>query len=226
MKKKILSLMIGAFVILLAFPISLRAEVKAENFQDTITDEIEVFKGEETYAQGVEALRNADLSNYKESEDKVNVYVFRGSSCSYCFSSIVYFTTILEEYGKYFNLVTYEVWENKDNENLMNNVADVLGDEVTGVPYIVIGDTSFPGYAESMNSDIEKTIKDQYNSKEKYDVMENLDNPSETTSGGVGLVTLTLFLVVALFVYVLIVNGKTKKEIKALKEEVKKIHKK
>lgn len=175
--KKVLSFAIGAFALLMALPISVNAKVVAEDFKSTLEDEITTFSAitEYDYSEQVAYLKSVDLSNYTESADKINVYIFRGSSCSHCLESIMYFSSILKDYGKYFNLVTFEVWENADNQALMEYVGGEMGDTVSGVPYIVIGDKSFPGYAESLNTEIEKAIVDEYNASKKSDILANVD---------------------------------------------------
>ena len=71
----------------------------------------------------------------------------------------------------------YETWNNEENASLMYRVAEVRGEEVDGVPYIVIGDHSWLGFHESYTSEIMTTIESEYekDSSERYDVM-NLVN--------------------------------------------------
>ncbi len=223
MKKIISKFLLGTVIFLTLIPVSISAEVKKDNFEETIADEIEVFKDVDGYEADVNKLKSVDLSNYKENEDKINVYIFRGSSCGYCLKSVIYFSSIVEKYGKYFNLYTYEVWNNKDNNDLMNEVGDLLGDNITGVPYIVIGDKSFPGYAESMNSDIISAIKDEYNSKDRYDAIEELKNPTKSNSNlSLDYLLFGVAAIIGLVVYINIKYNKIKKELNDLKDKIKK----
>lgn len=117
-----------------------------------------------------------DLKDYKESDDKVNVYLFRGAGCSHCYEFLEYVSSkLIDEMGDKFNVVVYEVWNDKDNAKLMEKVGQALGEDASGVPFIVIGDKSFSGYAESMNDDIKEAINKLYDSEEKYDIFDNLD---------------------------------------------------
>lgn len=118
-----------------------------------------------------------DFSNYQDSSDKITIYLFRGHGCSFCSKFLNYLAnSLLDEYGQYFNVVSYEVWYDSDNWELMQLVGASLGEEsVSGVPYIVIGNTTFGGYTEEWNSDIEAAILAAYNSTDRYDVMSNLD---------------------------------------------------
>ena len=57
----------------------------------------------------------------------------------------------------------------------MESISKKLEDDASGVPYIVIGDKSFSGYAESMNDEIKEAINTLYDSEEKYDVFTQLE---------------------------------------------------
>lgn len=189
--KKFLWLFVSILTLGLTLPNQVNAEVTVENFKETVEDEIKTMEAlekqypeeykEAGYGEYVDVLKKADFSNYQESDDKVNVYIFRGSTCGYCLKAVAYFASIIPEYGQYFNLKTYEVWANEDNSNLLENVASVLGKEVRGVPFIVIGDSVFSGYADTYNSDIEAKIKSEYESKDRYDVMQHLNDKKEDT---------------------------------------------
>ena len=76
--------------------------------------------------------------------------------------------SISKEYGKYFKLNKFEVWENEDNAKLMEQFANKMGDEISGVPYIVIGNRTFKGFGEKHKEAIKDAIKEQY--KDSYDV--------------------------------------------------------
>lgn len=113
--------------------------------------------------------------DYKNNQKgKVNIYLFRGNGCSHCHEFLQYLETIIDEYGKYINVVTYEVWENQDNAKLLEKVAEKFEEEVGGVPYIVIGEKTFSGYSSSMNEEIENLIKEEYEKEDRYDVMKEL----------------------------------------------------
>lgn len=92
----------------------------------------------------------------------VLIYEFYGNGCPHCTNSFVWFDYIEEEYGKYFDLVKFEVWYNQDNSNLMMEVGKTLGDNVSGVPYIVVGDKSFIGFGETSKQEILDQILFEY----------------------------------------------------------------
>lgn len=130
-------------------------------------------------------------------KEPVTVYMFRGEGCTYCAAALEWFESIEEEYGDYFDLVTYEVWYDTDNSELMQEVADVLGDTASGVPYIIVGNYSYPnGFAsdtvvdsttgETMADQLLAQIMEVYNSDNRYDVMVEVNNkPNYDTVVGV-----------------------------------------
>ena len=116
-----------------------------------------------------------DLSNYKETDDQITIYLFRGNGCGYCNGFLKFLSSIVPEYGKYFKLESYEVWGSKDNNELMEKVGAFLEHDATGVPFIIIGDKVFPGYASQYDESIKSAIVTLYNSEERYDVFEEMD---------------------------------------------------
>ncbi len=113
-------------------------------------------------------------------EDAINIYLFRGKGCGFCQKFLNYVNDTLTEkyYGK-FNLVSYEVWNNTKNNELLTKVRTFLGSEKTGVPFIVIGDKYFEGYTESYNTEIEQAIQDLYDSSNRYDVFEEINKSGD-----------------------------------------------
>lgn len=121
---------------------------------------------------------SSDLGSYKETDDQINIYLFRGKGCSHCHEFLEYVSTdLIKEYGNYFKIVSYEVWGNEDNAELFKKVATFMGDSGRGVPYIIIGNQSFVGYISTMNDDIIAALKKAY--ENKYDVMEEIKKAPE-----------------------------------------------
>src|SRR5574344_2747985 len=75
----------------------------------------------------------------ESSNEKVNIYFFRGEECPNCQEAETWFDGLSDDIKAKYNLVDYETWYNQDNSSLMKNVASTLGDDASGVPYIVIG---------------------------------------------------------------------------------------
>lgn len=136
-----------------------------------------------------------DLSNYKETEDQITIYMFRGDRCAYCQSFLKFLNDNINEYGKYFKLVSFEVWHNENNAALMGEVADHFGKSIKGVPFIIIGDKTFQGYTSSYDTEILETITNYYNNKKTYkdEVKNFLVDKEENTTGA----AITIIVVLA-----------------------------
>lgn len=162
MKKKILLLVIITLLLIPIAPLA-KGEYQSKNLVETLEEE------------GID-LENED---YKETDKQVTIYMFRGTGCSYCKSFLNFLNAISDDYGKYFKLESYEVWANANNSGLLESVSSFLGEPAGGVPYIIIGDQVFAGYSEKYNDAIKSAIKEQYNKKEKYDVMVEYEKAKE-----------------------------------------------
>lgn len=111
----------------------------------------------------------------EEAKDPINVYLFWGNGCGYCEAAKEFFASIEEEYGDKFDLAAYEVWNDENNQALEQAVADYLGEEVSGVPYIIIGEKTFNGYSSEYDEEIIEAIEDEYENDERIDVLEKID---------------------------------------------------
>lgn len=179
-----------------------------------------VFAKEPTSMTLEEALKEEkieyDLEGYEESDEKPTIYLFRGKGCSHCYEFLEYVSSsLVKDYGDKFKMVTYEVWNNEENAKLMEQVSEYLGDDASGVPYIVIGDKSFNGYAESMNDEITDAIDKLADSDEKYDVLEKMESApkkeSKKSSKSSSTITIVFMLFAAVGLTVLIVTSLKRK---------------
>ena len=204
MMKKIFVLFLLAFLFI---PFTVKAKVETTNFTETLK------------AEGITPLN----SSYKENDDQVIIYLFRGSGCPHCYDFLEFLNSISTEYGKKFKLVSYEVYYNKDNLDLQNQVGEFLEQPSTGVPYIVIGDKVFIGYGDSYATAIKNQIDDKYkqNKIDRYDLMKEM-NKSEMkpeTKVIIAVVIATLASTGLTFLYV-------NKKLNNLSQEIKNVTKK
>ena len=100
-----------------------------------------------------------DIKNY----DKVNIYLFYSKICPHCQKEEKYFETLKEKYQDKINIYTYEVTENKTNNEIMKSLKKELKENSQGVPFTIIGSKTFLGYDESFNERIENTIDSYLN---------------------------------------------------------------
>lgn len=144
-----------------------------------------------------------DESNDESSDDrKVNVYFFHGDGCPHCAEAEEFFDSIEEEYGSLFNLVAYETWYDEKNAKMLDKIAEARGENITGVPYILIGNKSWPGYGADSSDGIIEQIRKEYETpvSDRYDIMElvDFDDVGEETEKNYSsdIMTLAIILVV------------------------------
>ncbi len=113
-------------------------------------------------------LEDVNLEEVVKEDNKVNIYFFWGNGCPHCKEEFKFFESIKEKYGDYYNLYTFETWDNEENAKLMYTFADSMEDKVKGVPYTIIGDKTFKGFKEKYKSDFIKEIERQH--ENSYDV--------------------------------------------------------
>ncbi len=137
-------------------------------------------EGEEVTTTGEEVTETAE-----ESKEAI-VYLFRGEGCPHCAEAEAWFQSIEEEYGSMFKIVDYETWENTENRELFVKVLKARGEYVSdeeslGVPYILVGDKSWNGFADDYKDEIIEQIKNVFaqNIDDRYDIMKYLDTASK-----------------------------------------------
>ncbi len=192
-KKLIIFLLVVALLPIKVFAKSFIDDYNTKNFVETLA------------AEGM-AIENKD---YKEDSKQAVIYMFRGDGCGYCRSFLSFLNSISKEYGKYFKLVSFEVWSDSKNSELLNKMPLVTNQSAGGVPYIVIGEKVFAGYASSYDEDIKKAIKAQYDDP-SYDVMEKLDEMLNGNKSGSSFADIfwNAFFIVAATVAIIVVNNK------------------
>ena len=126
-----------------------------------------------------EVLNQETISDVKPAKDgKVNVYLFWGKGCPHCEAMGEFLKTIRPDYSKYYNLYTLEVWYNQNNANLQKKIMKQLGDNNSDVevPFMVIGKQYLIGYRTDWNDKIKSMIINEYNQKNRSDVMFDKSN--------------------------------------------------
>lgn len=135
---------------------------------------------------------------------KVTIYMFKGDGCPHCAEALEWFDSLDKETSNKINLVQYEVWNDQDNNELMQKVIKVIDKSKNGigVPYIIIGDKSFIGFADSYKSQILSLVDELYGKEDIYDVMEHLDDTVvENNSKAVTVIIAFVVLAAAVLIY-------------------------
>lgn len=201
MKKKIAIIALMLLSVIIPVKAFAKEQYKTLNLEETLAEE------------GIEKK----FTDYKETDDQVIIYLFRGKGCAYCRKFLEFLNGITDEYGKYFKLVSFESWYNEENSNLLGEISTFMGEQASGVPYIIIGDKVFGGYTESYDESIKNAIKTLYDSKDRYDVFEEYEyskkwdkilNPSNFT-----VIIWTICLVAVSTVVIVLTNRCNTKKI-------------
>lgn len=167
----------------------------------------------------------AEEDNTQE-RSKINVYIFRGEGCGFCAKALSFFESIEKEYGKYYNLVTYEIWNNADNAALMDQVAEYLDVSIKGVPFIIIGNETYDGFQDSMSDELKSQILAEYNRNddERTDIIKNMQNGLANKNGSSDTVITIVSLVVIAGIVAFVVfarkdNSSKDKKINSTKDD-------
>lgn len=168
MKKIIITTLLALLIIPInVYASSIKDGYKSMNLKETLKDE------EITEA----------FSAYGENKKQVTIYMFRGAGCPHCSDFLDFLNDLAKTEGKKFKLESYEIWFDKDNKELLEEVADKLGFEASGVPVIIIGKKVYQGYDSSDADSIKKQIDKMYKQKvsDRYDVFDDIDGKYEKT---------------------------------------------
>ena len=116
-----------------------------------------------------------------DAASKKNVYIFKGATCGYCKKALAFFQDLINDsnYADKFDLIEYEVWNNKENAKLGEAVAKELEEEMDGVPYIIVGNKSFSGYTTSYDDQIKQAIDEFYEEDSAVSVVETVRDNGE-----------------------------------------------
>lgn len=90
----------------------------------------------------------------------LEAYLFWGEGCPHCAKEKDFLGLMAERYPG-LSVNAFEVYRDQENVQLLLNAAKALGSRVSGVPFLVIGDKPFSGYADGVSPAVlEKRIKE------------------------------------------------------------------
>jgi len=171
-------------------------------------------------------------TEYKETDDQITIYLFRGQGCGYCRAFLTFMNSISKEYGKYFKMVSFETWNDSSNGELLQALGNFMGEPAEGVPYIIIGDQVFPGYASSYDEGIKSAIKTLYDTKkeERYDAFEAYNDElvakerAERSATTKPIIWNFIFITIAVIIICCYTNSSNKKLLADIKASNKKLN--
>ncbi len=102
-------------------------------------------------------LLNLTVAATKSAND-VDVYLFVGATCPHC-KRLEQDITKYAKDKSYLKLHFYEIYNNKANQKLINKVAEKLKTEVSGVPFVIIGDKPNVGYGGNIKAQFGSQIE-------------------------------------------------------------------
>ncbi len=213
MKKLVVTI---AMALMLILPTRVFAEKIDLSKYNTLNLE-ETLKDEQSYNSNF----TYDLSNYSENDNQITIYIFRGRGCHFCENFLTYLgNDLVKNDGQYFKVVSFETWNSKDNLNLLKKVDAFLGitdpNDIGAVPLIIIGNQHMLGFDESTDKEtLHNAIEDLYNSKDRYDVFEemNKEEKEEKGSSNASIIIWNIIIATVGVLIVLAYNNYTKNEI-------------
>ena len=94
----------------------------------------------------------------KAKNHDVVLYFFHGDGCPHCAEEEKFLSTARDKYDN-LSIVSYEVWYNDENAELLEKVESAFDIKRSGVPTTVIGDTVIMGFGDGTSSKIERAIE-------------------------------------------------------------------
>lgn len=134
------------------------------------------------------------------SEKEINAYLFWGEGCPHCKQEKEWFEEYLKN-NKDIHLHKFEIYNSIENAKNLNEIQKMLGDEGSGIPYLVIGNNSIVGFSKDYTPEEIKNTINYYKNvpyKDKVGIKLGIveDDGSEDTGvkyTGDGNVNLPLF---------------------------------
>ena len=166
--KKIIRILLLATLLLIPFKASAKEVVIQGRKYQTLNYE-------QTLA---EANVQEQYSHYEEKDDQVVLYLFRGKDCEYCEQLLEFLSSITDEYGQYFKMVSFEIYQNDANRNLLEVVSQIVGAPGEGIPLLIIGDKYYEGFSSEYEESIKAAIKNNYEIPvgERQDIIDSIEN--------------------------------------------------
>ncbi len=191
---KRITLLVAGFILLV--PMLVFADTRAQDLTETLK------------AANIEM----SISDYEETDDQVTIYLFWGSGCEHCHAELEFLNGILEEYKDKVKLRSYETWNNQSNADLEEKLLDFFEIKKGGVPFAIIGKSTFVGFGDATGEKIKTAIDDLYETskEERYDVFEEMEKEHEDPKSNFAIYIFGGIVIAVIIVFVVLFA--TKKE--------------
>ena len=140
---------------------------------------------------------------------KINVYLFKIDDCPYCEDALEYFNNMDDEHQEYFDLIVKNVNE-KQTIKMISDLEEYLDIEITGFPFILIGDDYWIGYSSSLDDKIKNRIVTDYLNEdmEYIDIIQEKLGYNINRSGKTKLEFLPILIVLTLVIGIIIFKNR------------------
>lgn len=131
----------------------------------------------------------SEYTNTEVDKDTINIYFFRGEGCPHCAEEEKFFEEELTKKYKNIKIYDFEVWNNKENSEILKKVKENFKVTNNNVPFTAIGNKYFTGFSSSTKDKIYEII-DNYQGKKT-----NTNNYKLPIIGKVNVKTFSLPLI-------------------------------
>lgn len=107
--------------------------------------------------------------------ESITAYFFYGDGCPHCAKEMQFLQEMQEVYPN-LEIKSFEIYRSKENALLLQKIGKSLKTDVSGVPFSVIGDEYFVGYAENITSEEIKSQIEKCNNGGYSDKIANIMN--------------------------------------------------
>lgn len=97
------------------------------------------------------------LANPNRANGDVTIYFFWGDGCPHCEDEKIFLDALIKEYPQ-IKIQDYEVWYDKDNQEILKKAANLMGFEPKGVPITIIGEKIWIGFREQYKAEMKAAV--------------------------------------------------------------------
>ena len=207
-----------ALLILLLVTLIVPNTVKAENKNKNKETKKEV--KETTKETKKEEVEKEDIAPTPDPTYKpVKMYLFCEKKDQYCEITRNWFKEAEKDFGKYYELVYFDITDNYRNQNILNKVKTYFKVSDVTTPYLVIGNYSYttgflPTYPiseeETMGTELLYRMFEMYYQESRFDVLEKLGIDPNKEENNVGIIIVSSIIIVGAVTFIVLAKKNNK----------------